>query len=323
MYEYADLYMSMKPKWTRAVVLNLYGGESLFHPDVVKILEEVKKRHLAYRDKWPLTVTCTTNGVVGKNRMTKIVGLVDDFIVSFHAESLKKQKDLIKENLLLIKQQGKKLKCVILMHGNQKHWSDLLDHIEFCKNNDIDYLPKQIDGPINSQYNTQQITWFKGLWADRNQKKSLPKQELLLESKKNIVADGADLNKVGRACCGGRLLCSDSDLKHPVFFMPDNIFTGWSCSVNWFFLYIKQHTKEIFTNKDCRMNFDGTVSALGSLDDTQTIIDSVKNMIEKKSMPVIVCAKDHCWCGLCAPKSEKKEDLLRIMDKHLIENILT
>ena len=37
MFEYADLYMRTKPPGLRYVVLNVYGGESLHHPDIVKI----------------------------------------------------------------------------------------------------------------------------------------------------------------------------------------------------------------------------------------------------------------------------------------------
>ena len=35
MYEYVDLYMSHKKLSQRKVNLNVYGGESLFHPDIV------------------------------------------------------------------------------------------------------------------------------------------------------------------------------------------------------------------------------------------------------------------------------------------------
>ena len=325
MYEYVDLYMSMKPRWTRAVVLNIYGGESLFHPRIAEILHEVKKKHLKYQDKWPLTVTCTTNGVVGKQRMSEIVDLVDEFTVSFHAESLRKQKNQVKQTLLLIKQKNRRVKCIVLMHSNQDHWPDLIEHIEFCKDNNINYLPRHIDGNINSQYNQKQITWFKNLWNEKTQQKSRTRQNSIIvpsQHSKEGTNQTEVVEVIGRACCGGRLMSMDEDLKHSVFYIPNNVFTGWYCSVNWFFLYIKQHTKEVFTNKDCRMNFDGTVSPLGSLDNTDSIINFTKKMMDDKSMPAIVCAKDHCWCGLCAPKAEKKEDLIRIMDKHVVESIL-
>jgi MoaA/NifB/PqqE/SkfB family radical SAM enzyme len=64
MFEYADLYMNTKPKGIRYVILNVYGGESLHHPNIVKILEQVHKEYSAYKDRWHLTVTTTTNAIV-------------------------------------------------------------------------------------------------------------------------------------------------------------------------------------------------------------------------------------------------------------------
>ena len=61
MFKYADIYMSLRPPGLRHVILNVYGGESLHHPDIVPILEQVHQRHAPYADQWSLTVTTTTN----------------------------------------------------------------------------------------------------------------------------------------------------------------------------------------------------------------------------------------------------------------------
>lgn len=322
MYEYVDAYMEYKPRWTRAVVLNIYGGESLFHPDIVEILTQSRVKHEQYKDRWPLTITCTTNGVVGQNRMLEIVKLIDEFTVSYHAESLKKQKQQVRDNLLLIQDQNKRLKCVILMHGDQRHWPELLELIQFCKDNNINCLPRQLDGPTNSNYNFEQVVWFKDFWKQRNLSKSQVKQQDLLSNKTELESvDPVKLTKVGRACCGGRLMCTNSELRDPIFYVPDNVFTGWSCSVNWFFLYVKQHTREIFTNKDCRMRFDGTVGPIGNLDQTQDVIAEIKKSLQSNNMPIITCAKDHCWCGLCAPKAQTPKDFVKVMEKHVVKGI--
>ena len=63
MFKYVDLYMTTKPNGIRYVILNIYGGESLHHPDIVKILSQVRKTHQPYRDRWHLTVTTTTNAI--------------------------------------------------------------------------------------------------------------------------------------------------------------------------------------------------------------------------------------------------------------------
>ena len=316
MYEYVDLYMSKKPKWNRAVVLNVYGGESLFHPDIDIILEEVRKRHEDYKHKWPLTVTCTTNGVVGTKLMSKVVDLIDEFTVSYHCESLPKQKKLVSENLAFIKNKGKKLKCIVLMHGNHEHWPELLEVIDFCKINDISYLPRQLDGNVNSDYNQQQIIWFKNLWQKRTPEKSKSHQETLVDGQ---ITDTM-LSKVGRACCGGRLMCADQNLKQPVFYIPSNRFTGWSCSVNWFFLFIKQHERKVFVNKDCQMNFQGSVGPLGYLDDWKDIVEDTKKRLQN-GIPSMTCAKKQCMCGLCAPKAQTHDEFLSVMKKYVDNNI--
>jgi uncharacterized radical SAM superfamily Fe-S cluster-containing enzyme len=70
MYKYVDLYMSQKPKGIKYVILNMYGGESLYHPDIVEILAACRDRYLKlYQDKWHLTVTTTTNAIISKKRL--------------------------------------------------------------------------------------------------------------------------------------------------------------------------------------------------------------------------------------------------------------
>jgi MoaA/NifB/PqqE/SkfB family radical SAM enzyme len=49
MFEYVDLYMQHKPKGLRYVVLNVYGGESLHHPDIVTILQAVRQCYEKYK----------------------------------------------------------------------------------------------------------------------------------------------------------------------------------------------------------------------------------------------------------------------------------
>ena len=322
MYRYVDLYMSQKPAWTRHVVLNIYGGESLFHPDIETILQQVRLQHDAYKDRWSLTVTCTTNGVIGPRRMALVSDLIDEFTVSYHAESLLKEKQLMRENLLYLKTKNKRLKCVILMHGDQRYWPELLDLIDFCQEHQIRYLPRQLDGDIASNYTSSQITWFKKTWTDSVPTKSKSKQTGLLETRSELNGNqDASLTKVGRACCGGRLMCTNNDLKSPVSYITNNNFQGWKCAVNWFFLFVRQHTKEVFVNKDCRMNFDGTVSPIGHLDQSDSLLEKTRRSFELESIPHMTCAKDHCWCGLCAPKAESGIEFEEIMKKHVLQNV--
>jgi len=124
-----------------------------------------------------------------------------------------------------------------------------------------------------------------------------------------------DLSDIGRACCGGRSLCKDQSYRNRDFFV-ENKFPDWFCSVNEFFLYIKQVTGEIFTNKDCKMNFENKVGAIGHLDDTQSLLNTVAAWHEDSCRPVIQCKKSRCFCGLCAPKAEHLENFDKIMRKY-------
>lgn len=314
MFEYVDTYMKHKPKWNRAVILNIYGGESLFHPDIETILTQVRQKYTAYQDQWPLTVTCTTNGVIGSNRLEKIVDLIDEFTVSYHCESLPKQKQQVLTTLSTLKSKNKKMKCVILMHGDYQRWNELLDVMEFCKSNDIRYLPRQLDGSVNSNYNEKQIKWFENLWQEKTPHKGKHRQSVLAVDKK----DDSQLSKVGRACCGGRTMCLNQEMKEPVFYIPNNHFPDWYCSVNWFFLFVRQTTKEIFTNKDCRMSFNETLSPIGNLDEWKSLVEWTKLQLANKTLPVIRCKRERCYCGLCAPKSSTLEQYQSIMTKHCI-----
>lgn len=323
MYEYVDLYMKQKPRWNRLVILNIYGGESLFHPNIIEILQQVRIKHQKYAESWPLTVTCTTNGVVGKKLITRAAEFIDEFTVSYHSESLIKQKQQVRDNLLYLKNSKKRVKCVVLMHTKQEKWPELLDHIEFCKTHSIRYLPRQLDHhPLkkdSSIYSQQQIIWFQGLWAKNSLSKSREHQKQLLKGKIDPDNDQIKISEVGRACCGGRLICTNSDLSQPIFYVPDNNFHGWKCSVNWYFLYIKQYTKEIYSNKDCRMNLNSETGPIGYVDKFDKLINDTKHMLDSNNMPIITCKKTRCMCGLCAPKAETEKDLLSILEKHVTD----
>lgn len=314
MFEYVDLYMQYKPKWARFVVLNMYGGESLFHPDIVEIYEAVRAKYQEkYADKWHLTVNTTTNLIAGHNVLGRLTGLIDYWVASYHTEANDKQKKQFRDNLLFLKKNNSNVKVTVLM--NPHKFDDSLSMIEFCKEHDIAHLPRQLDqleGSDRYNYSAEQIAWFNDFYQINTYK---------AESHEIEETDNQNLSKVGRACCGGRQLCVNSNYKQRQFFIP-NQFTGWSCSINWFFLYIKQVNGNLYTNKDCRMNFDGTEGPIGNLSDTQAVLDALRDMLENKKMPVIQCAKKSCWCGLCTPKAKDLDTFKKIYSKYLDTNPL-
>jgi MoaA/NifB/PqqE/SkfB family radical SAM enzyme len=310
MYEYVDIYMSHKPAHSRHVVLNVYGGESLFHPNIVELLEAARSKHVKYKDTWSLTITTTTNAIVGENQFRKIVELIDEFTVSYHTENLPKQKEQFKKNLLLLKEHDKRVKCIVLMHPD--NFEDNLNMIDFCTTHDIKHLPRQLDHGVHDtrfNYKSEQVIWFDKLYKHKSRASS----SLSVEP----TTEATNLTEVGRACCGGRQMVSDQNYSERQFFVQ-NKFPDWYCSVNWFFLFVKQVNGNVFVNKDCKMRFDGTVGPIGNLSDTDSILQETRERLSSDTPSIIQCKKELCLCGLCAPKSKDLDGYTSIMRKYTI-----
>ena len=302
MYKYVDQYMRHKKESQRKVVLNVYGGESLFHPDIVTILKAVRDKHEQYKDSWYLTVTCTTNGVVGQSRWARIVPLIDEFTVSYHSENYSKQKHQVLKNLLYLKENNKRFKCVVMMHNNLELFKDSESVITFCKENSIRYTAKPLDNQQPEwQYTGEQYSTLKTYWM-------VPAE---------VTKDKVQAIEEGRSCCGGRRLSLNGDLKSNVGFVAKQGFEGWSCSVNWFFLFVRQLDGTVYTNKDCLMSTTGNVEPLGNINDAQKIISTIKSQLETGTMPIIKCKKRICRCGFCAPKAESEKDFRALIKRNV------
>jgi hypothetical protein len=301
--------MQHKPGGLRYVVLNVYGGEALHHPDIVEIIAQIQSKYQPYANSWHLTVTTTTNAIISNKKLEKIIPYIDEFTVSYHCESTDRQKQQFKENLLTIKQSGKRLKCIVMMHDNTEHFQDSVNFLTWLEDNDIKSLPKQIDNRVltTRSYDQQKITWFNTLYQSKTYGVAAKIDPALEESK--------DLSQVGRACCGGRQSCVDQNYKQRQYYVIDNRFADWYCSVNQFFLFVKQLNGEVYVNKDCKMTFDGTVGPIGNLSNPDVIINTLKEQMTK-GQPVIQCKKSSCHCGLCAPKAKNLDTYRSIMKKY-------
>jgi hypothetical protein len=307
MFEYVDQYMQHKPNGLRYVVLNVYGGEALHHPDIVEILSQIQEKYLPYRDRWYLTVTTTTNAIVSAKKLLSIIPYIDEFTVSFHPESTQRQHEQFKENLLTIKNSSKRIKCIVMMHDNTEMFEISKHFISWLADNQISSLPKQIDNRAITKrsYDEKKIKWFNSLYQSKT-----------YGVHNEVEAhEQADLSTVGRACCGGRQSCIDQNYKNRQYYVLDNRFPDWYCSVNQFFLFIKQVNGEIYLNKDCKMTFEGTVGPIGNLSNPGAVIDKLKQQLIN-GQPAIQCKKADCLCGLCAPKAKNLDTYQSIMKKY-------
>lgn len=306
MFEYVDLYMRFKKSKSKLVILNIYGGEALHYPQIVEILDQIKSLHDPYQVDWQLTVTTTTNAIVKDNKFADIIKYIDNFTLSYHTESTDGQKEQFKRNALALQKANKPFKCIILMNPLDQHFGDAVNMVEWCKEHNVNHLARQLDNSGSHTYNKDQVIWFNKLYTDKSF---------------NVAVDlslpdtTVNLTEKGRACCGGRQLCINKNYKDRHFFVS-NRFKDWYCSVNEYFLFVRQVNGKIYTNKDCQMNFDGQVAPIGNLSNYQELLNYTKNHLEQGTLPVIQCKKDLCLCGLCAPKAETLDDYKTIMLKY-------
>jgi hypothetical protein len=277
----------------------------------VEILSEVRKKYEPYADRWHLTVTTTTNAIVSDKKLKQIIPYIDEFTVSYHPENTEKQHQQFKDNLLTIAQSGKRQKCVVLMHQESNAFDKSVSVINWLKENNIKILEKQLDGfngtgSKERKYTESQVAWFDNIYKEKSY--NVGTTEL-------SSTDNLNLIDVGRACCGGRQTCADQNYKQRHYYI-NNKFPDWYCSVNWFFLHVKQVNGEIYVNKDCKMNFNGEVGPIGNLSDTTAVLSKLSTQLTEHNLPIIQCKKYKCHCGLCAPKAKTLDTYNKIISKY-------
>lgn len=295
MYKYVDAIMQYKKNSFKDVILNVYGGEALYHPDILLLLEQSSSIYEQYRQNWRLKRRMTTNATAQHSKWIEICKHIEGFTLSYHSYGSKKMKTLFKQNLQFLVDIKKEYDVVVLMYPHEDHWKDCLDFYYYCLEKNYNARPKLIDGKLGI-YKEKQI-------ADL--KKIFPTGEL-----DKVIAD-KKIDTTTRACCGGRPMCFNRDLKQKSRFIPREVgFEGWHCSANQFFLFANCFTGEYFTTKDCKVNLSGKIGAISSIDTMDGYIETLK----QKGMQTLICKQKICLCGTCAPKSTSKNNLASILE---------
>lgn len=298
-FQYVDLILALKPKYEKRAALNLIGGEPFAHPDIVKILNTVREMYnTTYRDRWELSVCVTTNGLFGNNLVKKCLSLIDQWTISYHAETLKKQKDLIIKNIENLHSAGEKVEVRVMAHPDEDKFKETQTVHHNLVQKGINALMKPI---IDNEYTDNETKYFKVFWLTKEK-----------DNLKNYSTSS------GITCCSESPLILNHDKKTKTNFIPDNNFKGWYCGLNWAFLFVS-HTGAIYHNSGCRVsNLSNLEEPIGHVNNYSQVIDNVKQQIESRAFPVIVCPKDRCVaCGMCAPKAKTKEDFLKVMQYRL------
>ena len=70
-FEYLQIQMDCKPVHLRTAGINIQGGESAFHPNIIEILEYIQEKKKLVN--YTLTVALITNAVVGSKNWQKII----------------------------------------------------------------------------------------------------------------------------------------------------------------------------------------------------------------------------------------------------------
>lgn len=281
--EYVDLYQTFR-KIPLEPNLSFTGGEPTIHPDIFKFAKWIKDE---YGEKYG--VNLTTNGAFAGSTLEMVKEHIDGGTISYHPESTEIQKKMVVNTIMEL---GHKMGVNVMF--SKYHFDEC---VELCKKLDaagIKYKPRRIgdDGDDATSiangythiYSEEQEKWFNDFYGVKEAKK-------------------------GRGCCSGRCMGTE---KGDTFYLPSTNFEGWSCGVNWYFLYINSETRDVYTHQTCMVNLNGEVAPLGSLDDASVMIDDLATKLYSKTMPTIKCPKKHCGCGLCADKAKKFEDFTLI-----------
>ena len=298
LYAYTDVMMANKKETFKDAIMNVYGGESVFHPRFVDLAEATSREFEKYSDRWRINRRITTNGTATEQNWKKIMEHMDGVTMSYHSTGPKKLKTLFKKNLEYIMDINKSYDVVVLMYPHKDNWQDCLEFMRYCVTNKVNARPKLIDGNLGT-YSDQQIN-------DLSE---------FMEEQDLAGLTSTRIDDQMRACCGGRQMCTNRNVKDYQTTVPRGPegYKGWTCSANQFFIYGNTITGEYFTNKDCRTTLTGDTGPIANVDTMDRYTQKLKDLIERGPMPVLTCAMKRCRCGTCAPKSRSPETLDEIM----------
>ena len=324
---YSEIYNTKRNERFN-VALSFTGGEPTVNPALFEFLEYLKDNY----PHWQRNLT--TNGFYNRRRLNTVMQSTNYTTVSYHCESSKEQKRQVRENIETMLSEGYKFKINIMFHAYEEYFDECIDLAQWCDDNKVSYTPRVIgdesnikDGLKNKTahtYTDGQLTWMKNYWKAKGLKQQKPAYYAsnppvmptgvmsMLTPKKEVGQN------IGRPCCGGRNLhmgFDDGKIQEGTF-VENNNFQGWSCMVNWYFLYIHQEIDKIWHHQTCQVNMDGEVGPICSVSNFDKFIDNLEGQFNKGVIPFIRCPKTYCGCGLCVPKARVDDVAKTIFNAH-------
>ena len=292
-FEYAELMARYRQ--SKDIHISFTGGEPTVHPKFIEFAKYIRQQYNTnYKDKFNLHLDLTTNGAMSKRIASAVIENFDYATVSYHAEAVDKLKSQVISRIEQFAESSIGLKVNVMLHA--QHFEECKTLCETLRQKQIKFVPRAIGEDPDSRskfahtYTQDQIDWFQKFWGRTSQD-----------------------TLTGRPCCGGRTFktCSSGG-DQEVKFINFRKFKDWHCSVNWFFLHVEQQTDSVYHHQTCQATFDGRGS-IGKISEGKKIIDTFRNQLESKTMPIIVCPNQFCGCGLCTPKSIDRTKLLDVL----------
>jgi MoaA/NifB/PqqE/SkfB family radical SAM enzyme len=267
--------------------ISFTGGEPTVNPKFAEFAEYVRSKYNEkFKNQFNLKLDLTTNGAMSQKIAAAVIDNFDYITVSYHAEAADKLKESVKARILQFKDSNIFLKVNVMFHA--EYFEECKNLANWLDNHSVRYISRTIGEDPDSafsqahRYSSEQKQWLK-----------------------------IDTAPQHRPCCGGRTfgVCSSQGTTQTKS-VDHREFKDWSCSVNWYFLHVEQQTGLIYHHQTCQAKLDGTRGSIGSLNAWQELTSSLENNLTAKTMPIIVCPNKLCGCGLCTPKSEKRQVLL-------------
>ena len=298
--EYALLYDQFRKK-PALKKLSFTGGEPTQHPDFFRFLKYCKNEYPDF------SRGLTTNGWFYSTTLDKIISLTTGGTLSYHCEATDKQKKQVIKNAIALRE---KFKVNVMFHKD--YFWECVDVCEELEKNSVDYVPriigddhpddkKSIELGYTHKYDKDQMKWFRSYWRHKGQ---------------DVKESGDTQKGLGRPCCGGRCFKADGV---DSYFLPSTNFLGWSCMVNWYFLFLNSELDKVWTHQTCGVNLNGEVAPLGKISEFNSIIDVLADNLYSKKAPMITCPKTFCGCGMCITKS--KTDITALFNNHTIDEL--
>ena len=325
LFEYIDVYMEHRQ--TKIASVGFTGGEPTVNPNFILFAKYLREQYNEkYADKWEADFALTSNGAFSEKMGQAVMENFGHATISYHSETDQKLKQQVKDRILQLHYQGSLYQFTVSVNVmfHAEYFDECKELCQFLLEHGVDFVPRVIGEEPGSmpsfahKYNEEQLAWMKNYWKQKND--ALYASSAVGDVVKNAKKLGSS---IGRPCCGSRdMMLHNGTEKRKSTFVEFREFKGWKCSVNWFFLHLEQQTDQVFHHQTCQAKFNGTRGAIGKISEGHLLVEDLRKQMQTGTLPTIVCPKQTCGCGLCAPKSMDQNKLLAVLDNHIDIGVL-